>query len=38
MPFTLPPLPYSKDALAPVLSQETLDDIAAWIAAGANND
>ncbi len=25
MPFTLPPLPYSKDALAPVLSQETLE-------------
>ncbi len=25
MPFTLPPLPYPKDALAPVLSQETLE-------------
>ena len=25
MPFTLPPLPYPKDALAPVLSAETLD-------------
>ena len=25
MSFTLPPLPYAKDALAPVLSQETLE-------------
>ncbi len=25
MDFTLPPLPYSKDALAPAISQETLD-------------
>jgi Fe-Mn family superoxide dismutase len=25
MPFTLPPLPFAKDALAPVISAETLD-------------
>ncbi len=25
MPFTLPPLPYARDALAPVMSGETLD-------------
>lgn len=25
MPFTLPPLPWSKDALAPVISAETID-------------
>jgi superoxide dismutase, Fe-Mn family len=25
MPFTLPPLPWAKDALAPVISAETLE-------------
>src|SRR3990167_10877793 len=25
MPFTLPPLPYSMDALAPIISKETLE-------------